>query len=465
VWQTGFAGLPGPDSTLIADLGGAGDVSADPDILASYRHDQAAPGLLAAGAPAALVRPRTTAEVQAAMRAAARHGVAVVPRGAGSGLSGGANAVDGCLVLCLERMTSVVAVDAAALTVTAEAGALNAGVDAAAREQGLWYPPDPASREFSTIGGNVATNAGGLCCVKYGVTRDSLLELEVVLADGRAVRLGHRTRKGVAGYDLAGLICGSEGTLGVITEVTARLQIPPRPAATLAATFADLPAAGAAIEAIVRQARPSLLELMDGTTVAAVEAMSPMDFDPGLAALVFARSDAGGAVGREEIELIERLCAEAGATFVATSDEEAEGRMLTAARRLAYPALERQGATLLDDVAVPIPAIVALLGGVDRIAAEQGVTIGTFGHAGDGNMHPTIVYDRDDPGEVARARTAFAAILDLALSLGGTITGEHGVGLLKREWLGAELGEALELSRTIKRALDPAGILNPGKAI
>jgi glycolate oxidase len=450
---------------LLDDLADAGELVTDADVLASYSRDQAAPGLLAAGTPAAMVRPRSTGEVQAAVRAAVRHGVPIVPRGAGSGLSGGANAIDGCLVLCLERMTTIRELDPAARTVTVEPGVINADVGAAAREHDLWYAPDPASWEFSTIGGNVATNAGGLCCVKYGVTRDALLELEAVLADGRAVRLGHRTRKGVSGYDLAGLLCGSEGTLGVITEVTLRLLRPPRAAHTLAASFADLRQAGEAVTAIMARTEPSLLELMDATTIAAVEEMAPMDLDPGLAALVFARSDAGPVEGGEEIAAIARLCEEAGATLVVSTDEEAEGRMLTAARRLAYPALERKGATLLDDVAVPVPAIAALLDGIAAIAIRHGVTIGTFGHAGDGNMHPTVVYDRADEEETARAWAAFGEILDLALSLGGTLSGEHGIGLLKRDRLGAELGEALELNQAVKRALDPAGILNPGKAI
>lgn len=450
---------------LLEELRGAGDVVSDPAVLEGYRRDQAAPGLLEAGMPAVLVRPRTTSEVQVAVRAAARHGVPVVPRGAGSGLSGGANAIDGCVVLCLERMTRVLDVDTDALTATVEPGVLNAGLAGAAREHGLWYPPDPASWEFSTIGGNVATNAGGLCCVKYGVTRDALLELEVVLADGSAVRVGHRTRKGVAGYDLVSLLCGSEGTLGVITEVTVRLQPPPRPACTLAASFGSLGDAGVAIARIARETRPSLLELMDATTLAAVQELAPMDLDPEDAAMLFARSDAGAAESRVEIAHMERLCEEAGATLVVTSDEEAEGRMLMAARRLAYPALERRGATLLDDVAVPPPQIPALLEGVARIADEHGLLVGTFGHAGDGNMHPTIVYDEHDADEVLRARTAFTAILELGLELGGTITGEHGVGLLKRPLLHDELGDALALHHKVKAAFDPHGLLNPGRAI
>ena len=448
---------------LLNDLDGAGDVVVDPDVLASYRADQAAPGLLPAGMPTAVVRPRTTAEVQIAVQAAARHGVPLVPRGAGTGLSGGANAIDGCLVVSLERMTDVVEIDAPSLLATVQPGLVNDQLRTAADREGLWYAPDPASHESCTIGGNVATNAGGLCCVKYGVTRDALLGLEVVLADGRAVRIGRRTRKGVAGYDLVSLLCGSEGTLGIVTEATVRLLPPPGPAGTLAASFATLGAAGEAIARIVRETTPSLLELMDRTTIAAVEQMAPQGLDTDVAALVFARAD--GPAAREQIERMASWCEQSGATLAVTSDEEAEGRMLMQARRLAYPALERQGATLLDDVAVPLGQIPKLLDGIEPIAEHHGLTIGTFGHAGDGNMHPTIVYDHHDPDAVAHAREAFAEILALGLELGGTITGEHGIGLLKHDTLAAELGAAHELHRAVKRALDPAGLLNPGKKI
>jgi glycolate dehydrogenase FAD-linked subunit len=449
--------------TREAALAGAGELVTDLDVLATYRHDQAAPGLLEAGMPAAVARPTSTAEVRGAMLAAARAGVPVVPRGAGSGLSGGANAIDGCLVLSLERMTRVVDLDPAGLTATVQAGVINHALRDAAATEGLLYAPDPASFEFSTIGGNVATNAGGLCCVKYGVTRDALLALEVVCADGTAMRVGHATRKGVTGYDLAGLLCGSEGTLAVITEATVRLLPLPPAAHTLAASFSRLDAAAEAIGAICRRHRPSMLELMDRTTIGAVEALQPMELDLEAEAMVFARSDAGRVEGAEEIAAMARLCEQAGADLVLTTDEEAEGRMLMAARRLAFTALERQGTTLLDDVAVPLPAIGALLRGVELIAARAGVLVGTFGHAGDGNMHPTIVYDHADADQVARARQAFDAILALAIELGGTVTGEHGVGLLKRGAAASELAGSLALQRAIKAAFDPRGLLNPDK--
>jgi glycolate oxidase len=450
---------------LLAGLRGVGEVLVDQEVLAGYCSDHAAPGLLHAGTPAAVVRPTTTSQVSAAIKAAAAAGVPVVPRGAGSGLSGGANAVDGCLVVSLERMTRIMDVDERGLTATVGAGVINGRLRAAAASVGLLYAPDPASLEFSTIGGNVATNAGGLCCVKYGVTRDALLALEVVLADGEVMRVGHLSRKGVTGYDLVGLLCGSEGTLGVVTEATVRLLPMPRTAHTLAASFKRLGDVGDAVARICRRYRPSLLELMDRATIAAVERMQPMDLDLDAEAMLFARSDAGPVEGLEEIKAFERICTDAGASIVVTSDEEAEARMLLAARRLAFTALERQGTTLLDDVAVPLPAVPKLLRGVDRIAGQHELLIGTFGHAGDGNMHPTIVYDHTDEGESARARAAFAAILDLARALGGTVTGEHGVGLLKLEAAQAELHDSIHVQRAIKQAFDPANLLNPGKAI
>jgi glycolate oxidase len=452
-----------PSPRLLNALSGAGAIVTDPDILASYSHDRAAPGLLSVGSPLVMVRPRSVEQVQAAVRAAGSLGMPIVARGAGSGLSGGANAIDGCMILSLEAMSTILEIDADGLTATVEAGVLNSTLRAAAADDGLLYAPDPASYEFSTIGGNVATNAGGLCCVKYGVTRDAVLALQVVLADGRAVDLGHATRKNVEGYDLVGLMCGSEGTLGVVTAATVRLLPLPRAAHTLAASFPRLDDAGQAVALICRRHRPSMLELMDRPTIRAVEELAPMDLDLEAEAMLFARSDAGRVEGAEEIAAIAAICEQAGASIVVTTDEEAEGRALLAARRLAFTALERCGTTLLDDIAVPLPAIPALLRGIQAIGDEHDVLIATFGHAGDGNMHPTIVYDDSDQSAVSRARAAFDAILALAVNLGGTLTGEHGIGLLKRPAAQSALADTLELQRAIKRAFDPRDLLNPGK--
>jgi glycolate oxidase len=448
---------------LRAIVGDDGVVT-DPDVLATYARDQA--GFVPAGTPTAAVFPRSTAEVAQVVEVAHEHRLPVVPRGAGSGLAGGANAIDGGIVLVLTRMDAILELDATEQTARVQPGVINAELTARARDAGLWYPPDPASWEFSTIGGNLATNAGGLCCVKYGVTRDWVQRLEVVLADGRVTTVGRRTVKGVAGYDLVGLFVGSEGTLGIITEATVRLRPLPPPRTTVVASFSDLPAASRAIEAVIGRASPALLEVLDATTIRAIERWKRMGLDTAAAALLLAQSDLPGDLAADEVTTIERACKEAGAGLVVSSTDPDEADMLLAARRFAYPALEQLGDTLLDDVAVPRGRLTEMIDEVAAIAERHQLTIGTFGHAGDGNLHPTIVYDRTDADELARVAAAFDAIVEAALRLGGTVTGEHGVGLLKQEHLAQELGPVgLEVQRAIKRALDPQGILNPGKVL
>ncbi len=458
-------GSSDPVGFLGESLSGRLDVVTDADVVVSYSRDQACAPLVPAGRPAAVVRPRNGSQVQAALAAAAAGGIPVVPRGAGSGLSGGANAIDGCLVVSLERMTEVLAIEPESLRARVQPGVLNASLDAAASAHGLRYAPDPASREFSTLGGNIATNAGGLCCLKHGVTRDWTLALQVVLANAEIVRIGRGTRKGVAGYDLVSLMCGSEGTLGIITEATLRLAPMVTGTYTLAASFPSLASAGSAVAQIVRACEPSMLELMDAATVQAVEQLSPQGLEADVGAMLFASADGAGRGGEDEIAAMAAICETAGATLAVTTDEAAEGRMLMNARRMAYPALERLGTTILDDVCVPIGRIPDLLDGIEAIAHRTALIIGTFGHAGDGNMHPTIVFDASDPDAVRRAQLAFRQILLLAERLGGTVSGEHGVGLLKLEALTSELGEAHGLHRAIKQALDPRDLLNPGKAV
>jgi glycolate oxidase len=446
--------------TILGDNG----VIDDADVLISYQRDQA--GFVPAGMPAAAVFPRSTAEVSAVVEFASRLRVPLVARGAGSGLAGGANAIDGGIVLVLTRMDRIIDLDVAEQTVRVQPGVINADLSNRAREHGLWYPPDPASWEISTIGGNLATNAGGLCCVKYGVTRDWVQQLEVVLADGRVLTVGTRTVKGVAGYDLVGLFVGSEGTLGIITEATLRLRPAPPPRTTVVATFASLEAAGDAIGHVLAVAAPSLLEILDASTIAAIERWKRMGLDTDAAALVLAQSDLPGELAAVEASRIERACADAGADLVVASTDPDEAEMLLAARRFAFPALEQLGDTLLDDVAVPRSRLTEMIAAVADIARRHRLVIGTFGHAGDGNLHPTIVYDREDPGEVERTSAAFTDIVHEALRLGGTVTGEHGVGLLKRDHLHEELGAVgMNLQRSIKAALDPLGILNPGKVV
>ncbi|GAA4755342.1 FAD-binding oxidoreductase [Gordonia alkaliphila] len=435
-------------------------VVTDPDILAAYRFDRAEDPT--AGTPLALVRPHTTADVQTAVRWCAEHRVPIITRGAGTSLSGGATAVSGAVMITTEKMRGV-QVDTTTRTAACAPGMLNAEVKAAAAEHGLWYPPDPSSFEICTIGGNAATNAGGLCCVKYGVTVDYVLGLEVVLADGRAVRLGGKQLKDSAGLSLTRLFVGSEGLLGILTEVTVRL-LPPQPAAcTVVGVFPTVRAASQAVLAVTAQTRPAMLEFMDHTSINAVEDMLNMGLDRSAGAMLIAQSDAPGPAGVAEVALIEEAFRAHQADEVFTTDDPEEGEAFTVARRVAIPAVERRGSLLLEDVGVPLPALPDLVDGVAAIAADNRVTIAVIAHAGDGNTHPLIVFDPTDADEAGRAQLAFDQIMGLAVEMGGTITGEHGVGRLKKGWLPAQVGaDVMELTATIKQALDPHGLLNPG---
>lgn len=456
-----------PEDAVLARLAAVladGDLVTDRDRLASYRADTSTG--TPAGEPLAVVFPRTTEQVAAVLSTAHHHRTPVVPRGAGTGLSGGANAVDGGLVLSLERMTAVREVHEGNGYARVEPGVVNQELRDHVRGHGLWYAPDPASKDTCTIGGNVSTNAGGLCCVKYGVTRDSVLGLEVVLADGRVTRLGRHTIKGVAGYDLTGLVVGSEGTLAVVTEATLRLRPLPPPPTTVVASFADLRAAGRVVEQVMQHTTPALLELMDTTCLRAIEAFRPMGLDTSAAALLVAQSDLPGAAGAAEGDDLLRLAEAGGATEGYRSEDAEEADALLQARRTVIYALEAMGRWLLDDIAVPRSRLADAVTAIEEVAAARDVTIGTFGHAGDGNLHPTIVYPPGDADAEQRALAAFDDVLHVALALGGTVTGEHGVGLLKRRALGAELDPtAMSMHRAVKAALDPRGILNPGKAL
>ncbi|GAB3118335.1 FAD-linked oxidase C-terminal domain-containing protein [Streptomyces calidiresistens] len=452
-------------STLVSRLRESlpdGAVLVDDDVTASYAHDMAS--FCPAGSPAAVVLPRTTEEVRHVLRVAHDLRVPVVPQGARTGLSGAANATDGCVVLSLTRMNRILEIDPVNRIAVVEPGVVNADLSKAVAAHGLCYPPDPSSWEQCTIGGNIGTGSGGLCCVKYGVTAEYVLGLEVVLADGRLLRTGRRTAKGVAGYDLTRLFVGSEGSLGVVVGATLALRPAPPPQLVLAAEFDSTAAAGEAVCRIMAGGHtPSMLELMDRTTLRAVNAMTRMGLPESTEALLLAAFDTPDPAA--DLARVGLLCEEAGASSVVPAEDAAESEMLLAARRTALPALEAvKGVTMIDDVCVGRSELGAFITGVERIAAEHDLTIGVVAHAGDGNTHPTVCFDARDPEESARARASFDAIMALGLELGGTITGEHGVGVLKKEWLERELGPvAMELHRGIKAAFDPLNILNPGK--
>jgi glycolate oxidase len=457
----------GAVGTLLQELTARLDadcIQTDPDVVAAYSQDRAI--FERAGTADVLVMPRSTHEVVAALQAAAAAGAPVVTRGAGTGLCGGANASDGCVILSLHRMNQVLHIDVANRMARVQPGVLNGDLKRAVAEHGLFYPPDPASYEISSIGGNVATNAGGLCCVRYGVTRDYVMGLEVVLANGDVIRTGRHTIKSTVGLDLTGVFVGSEGLLGVITEVTVKLIPQPAPPCTAVAYFPELPPAGDAILQIFREGfEPSLMEIVDRACLRQVNAVYGMGLDTDAACLLLIQSS--GDRAEWAIERMAELCVQHGATEVHHVADPAEGDMFVEVRRRVWPAFERLGKAMLpEDVGVPRERLAELLAGIVDIGERHRVALPTIGHAGDGNMHPMLVFDGNDPDEVARVQVAFAEIVALALSLGGTIAAEHGVGTLKRRFVEQEI-EPVHLSwqHRVKATFDPTGMLNPGKAL
>ena len=416
-------------------------------------------GHISAGVPLAVVHARTIADVQATMRFATETRTPVVTRGAGTGLAGGAIAGAGEIVLSTASMNAILEIARDDELAVVEAGVINADLNTALEPTGLWFAPDPASRAISTIGGNIATNAGGLLCAKYGVTRESVLGLKVVLADGRLMEFGHRTVKGVTGLDLAGLMIGSEGTLGVVVEATVKLRaLPQGNASTIGAYFPSVESAARAASVITAAGiRPSIMELLDPHAMRSIAAHLGLDVRDECYLLV--QTDGSGAAAEAEsvLSVIRSLGGEAELTT-----DPAESARLFGMRRAFHPAMEARGTVLIEDVCVPRSALPSMFAAIGEISAKYGVEIATVAHAGDGNLHPNFVFEGPEvPPEVWQAADdMFLA----ALRLGGTLTGEHGVGLLKRRWLGDELGsDQLELQRDIKRVFDPLGILNPGK--
>ena len=418
------------------------------------------------GPVSVVVLPGSTEEISAVVKFAAEYGRAIVTRGSGTGLSGGSVPSEGCIILCLTRLDKILSVDAANLTVRAQCGVITAAIDAAVQKHGLFYPPDPGSMKISTIGGNVAENSGGLRGLKYGVTRDYVMGLEVVLPDGRIAQFGNACVKDVAGYSMKDLFIGSEGTLGIITEVL--LKVLPRPAArrTMLASYDRMEDAAQTVSDIIAaKIIPCTLEFLDRMTIGCVEDYAKIGLPRDCEALLLMETDGHPAAVAEEAEQMLALARARGARDVRVARDDAEALQLASARRSAFAALARvRPTTILEDVTVPRDKLAEMVAFVAEVAKKHKLLVGTFGHMGDGNLHPTFLTDERNTEEMARVHEALEDIVTKTLALGGTITGEHGVGLAKKAWLRRQVGEnSHDLMREIKRAWDPRNLLNPGK--
>jgi glycolate oxidase len=416
--------------------------------------------------PTCVVLPESVDQVATILTIANDMATAVVTRGSGTGLAGGSVPSPGCIVLCLVKLNRVLEVDTANLTMTVEPGVLTQKIADTATAAGLFYPPDPGSIKISTIGGNVANNSGGLRGLKYGVTRDYVMALEVVLADGRVLQTGTKCVKDVAGFSLRDLFIGSEGTLGVMTKITLKLIPPPETKATMLGLFDQMTDAARTISAII-EARiiPCTLEFLDRTTVACVEEFAHIGLPTDVEALTLMEVDGHPAQVAEAADQIEKIALEHGAREVRRASSEEEATRLASARRTAFSALARRAPTvILEDITVPRSELAKMVAAVERIAKEHDLEVGTFGHMGDGNLHPTFLTDERDKVEMQRVEVAMKEMFQTAIDLGGTITGEHGVGLAKKPFLRGALGDVpLDVMKSLKGVFDPKGILNPGK--
>jgi glycolate oxidase len=461
-----YAPMPPTVATLIEEL--AHQLSADrvlsaPEDVAVYAYDGTA---ALRQNPACVAFPLTTHEVAACVQIARRHSTPIVTRGSGTGLSGGSVPMAGSLVLCLNRMDRIIEIDPRNLTIEVEAGVITQTIDEAAGKHGLFYPPDPGSRKISTIGGNVAENSGGLRGLKYGVTRDYVMGLEAVLASGEVVWLGNKCVKDVAGYNLRDLFIGSEGTLGIVTRVLLKLVPQPLSRKTMLASFTSLEAAGDTVSDIIAaKIIPCTLEFLDQQTIRCVEDFAHVGLPTEAAAVLIMETDGHPHVVAEEAAAMAAIATARGAITVRTAADDAEANKLLTARRSAFSALARvRPTTILEDVTVPRSELAGMVAFIAASAAKHGLQIGTFGHMGDGNLHPTFLTDERDADEMHRVELSLGEIVDRTLAVGGTITGEHGVGLAKKPYLRQQLGDqSYQLLKLVKQALDPEGLLNPGK--
>ena len=419
--------------------------------------------------PDVAVLPESTEEVAAVVRVAAEHGVPVIPRGMASGLAAASVPLDGGIVLSLTRMNRILEIDEENRTARVEAGIVTADLQAKVEEVGLFYPPDPSSNRQSTMGGNIACNAGGPRCLKYGVTGDYVMGLTVVLPDGQVLETGGKVIKNVVGYDLTSLFVGSEGTLGVITEALLRLTARPQFVQTARAEFPSLEDASRTVNAILAAGIvPATIELMDETAIACIEEAMQLGLPLDVEAMLIIEADGSDeeAVARE-IKAIAHICRENGARQVSVARDEAERASLWRARRSVSPSLARKAPNKLgEDITVPRSAIPETIRRIKAISTDYGLPVVVFGHAGDGNLHPNILFDRRDPAQWENVERMVGEIFQVALDVGGTLSGEHGIGTFKLPYMHAAVGHtSVETQRRIKQALDPQNILNPGKVL
>ncbi len=453
-------------ATLVSELRqivGAANVLTSPEDLITYSFDGTA---ALQQLPGCVVFARETAHVVSVLNLANTHRTPVVTRGSGTGLSGGSLPVPDCIVLCLAKMDRILEVDAANLTLLTEAGTTTLAISDAATAAGLFYPPDPGSMKISTIGGNVAENSGGLRGLKYGITRNYVMGLEVVLPDGEVLWTGNKCVKDVAGYSLRDLFIGSEGTLGVVTK--ALLKLIPRPAArkTMVATYAQMDLAAQTVSDIIAaKIIPCTLEFLDHTTIHCVEDYAKIGLPLDCEALLLMETDGHPAAVADEAAHMEAIARKNGALEVRVAKDDNEAAQLASARRSAFSALARVApTTILEDATVPRSELANMIRFVASVAEKHKLRIGTFGHMGDGNLHPTFLTDERNKEEMHRVEAAFHEIFDEAIRVGGTITGEHGIGVAKKSFLPKFAGDAqMRVMRELRKALDPNGILNPGK--
>jgi glycolate oxidase len=442
---------------------GPGGVKDDPQSLVTHSYDGTP---MQQALPDAVVYPASTEQVSGIMKVLHEHKIPLVSRGSGTNLCGGTVPVEGGVVMVMHRMNRILEVDLENLTATVQPGVITKDFAAHVESFGLFYPPDPGSMAISTLGGNIAENSGGLRGLKYGTTKDYVLGLEAVLADGRIIRTGGKLMKDVAGYDLTKLLVGSEGTLAIITEATLKLVPPPKAKKTMLAMFRDIYDAARTVSAII-EARiiPATLEFLDNATIRVVDDFAKLGLPRDMAAILLIEQDGEPEMVERDIRVIEQICLRERADRVEVAKTDEEAQKLLTARRSAFTALARlRPTTILEDATVPRSKIADMVLEINRIAAKYNVNICTFGHAGDGNLHPTATTDARDTDEVHRVEAAFEEIFEAALRLGGTITGEHGVGIVKAPFLEWKVGEAgIDMMKGIKAAFDPHGLLNPGK--